>query len=127
MPADRRPGMDHPHYQWSPIVNRGKLRWPDGARVALCVIVNLEHMEWTEPEGTFTTLLAGGMGSRGYPDFARTSHREYGHRVGIFRVLDTLEKHRRELPVPGRPLPETWLRDHRPRNIGKPHDNRQHD
>ena len=93
MPADRRPGMDHPHYQWSPIVNRGKLRWPDGARVALCVIVNLEHMEWTEPEGTFTTLLAGGMGSRGYPDFARTSHREYGHRVGIFRVLDTLEKH----------------------------------
>ena len=25
------------------------------------------------------------------PDFARVTHREYGHRVGIFRVLDTLE------------------------------------
>ena len=93
MPAERRFGMDHPHYQWSPIVNRGKLRWPNDARVALCVVVNLEHMEWTDPEDSFTHLLAGGMGSRGTPDFARTSHREYGHRVGIFRVLDTLESH----------------------------------
>jgi len=93
MPAERRFGMDHPHYQWSPIVNRGKLRWPNDARVALCVVVNLEHMEWTDPEDSFTHLLVGGMGSRGTPDFARTSHREYGHRVGIFRVLDTLESH----------------------------------
>ena len=93
MPAERRFGMYHPHYQWSPIVNRGKLRWPNDARVALCVVVNLEHMEWTDSEGSFTHLLAGGMGSRGTPDFARTSHREYGHRVGIFRVLDTLESH----------------------------------
>ena len=75
MPAERRFGMDHPHYQWSPIVNRGKLRWPNDARVALCVVVNLEHMEWTDPEDRFTHLLAGGMGSRGTPDFARTSHR----------------------------------------------------
>ena len=33
------------------------------------------------------------MGARGFPDYARLSHREYGHRVGIFRVLDTLQKH----------------------------------
>ena len=44
-------------------------------------------MELTDPEGSFTHLLAVGMGSRGSPDFARTSHREYGHRVGVFRVL----------------------------------------
>ena len=93
MPAERRFGMDHEHYEWSPIIKRGRLTWPDNSRVALCVIVTLEHMEWSPPQGSFTTTLAGGLGARGMPDYARTSHREYGHRVGIFRVLDTLEKH----------------------------------
>jgi len=93
MPAERRFGMDHPHYDWSPLNTRGILRWPDNARVALCVIVNLEHPEWDPPADSFTTPFSGGLGARGFPDYARLSHREYGHRVGIFRVLDTLRKH----------------------------------
>ncbi len=94
MPAERRFGMDHEHYDWSPFIKRGILRWPRSARVALCVIVNLERMEWDPPEGTFTAAnLAGGLGPRPFPDYARMSHREYGHRVGIFRVLDVLERH----------------------------------
>ena len=94
MPAERRFGMDHEHYDWSPFIKRGILRWPKSARVALCVIVNLERMEWDPPEGTFTAAnLAGGLGPRPFPDYARMSHREYGHRVGIFRVLDVLERH----------------------------------
>ncbi len=93
MPAERRPGMDHDHYQWSPINLRGALHWPDGARIALCVVVTLEKMEWEAPPGSFTSSLAGGLGDRPFPDYARVSHREYGHRVGIFRVLDVLEKH----------------------------------
>ncbi|MCI0794949.1 MAG: polysaccharide deacetylase family protein [Chloroflexi bacterium] len=94
MPAERRYGMDHPHYDWSPITTRGILRWPQDARVALCVIVTLEHMEWLPPEGSFQPInLAGGSAARPFPDYARLSHREYGHRVGIFRVLDVLEKH----------------------------------
>ena len=93
MPAERRPGMDHEHYEWSPISGRGALRWPDGARIALCVVVTLEKMEWEAPPGSFTGSLAGGLGDRPFPDYARVSHREYGHRVGIFRVLDVLEKH----------------------------------
>ena len=93
MPAERRFGMDHPHYDWSPFNKRGILRWPDDARVALCVIVNLEHPEWEPPDDSFTTPFAGGLTARAFPDYARLSHREYGHRVGIFRVLDTLQKH----------------------------------
>ena len=93
MPAERRPGMDHEHYEWSPINTRGALRWPDGARIALCVVVTLEKMEWEAPPGNFTVSLAGGIADRPFPDYARVSHREYGHRVGIFRVLDVLEKH----------------------------------
>ena len=93
MPAERRFGMDHEHYDWSPITTRGVLRWPEQARVALCVIVNLEHMEWSPPEGSWTAPLPGGWGHRPFTDLARPSHREYGHRVGIFRVLDVLDKH----------------------------------
>ena len=94
MPAERRFGMDHEHYDWSPLVGRGVLRWPQNARVALCVIVNLEHMEWSPPPGSYQAAsLSGGLGNRPFPDFARLSHREYGHRVGIFRVLDALDKH----------------------------------
>jgi peptidoglycan/xylan/chitin deacetylase (PgdA/CDA1 family) len=95
MPAQRRFGMDHGHYAWSPIITRGVLRWPENARVAVCVIVNLEHLEWNPPEGSYQPpSLAGGLAPRPFPDYARFSHRDYGHRVGIFRVLDVLERHR---------------------------------
>ena len=93
MPAERRPGMDHEHYEWSPMTKRGVLRWPGGARIALCVVVTLEKMEWESPPDSFTVSLPGGIADRPFPDYARVSHREYGHRVGIFRVLDVLEKY----------------------------------
>ena len=93
MPAQRRLGMDHEHYDWSPLSGRGILRWPNGARVALCALVSLDHMEWQPPEGAFQAgNLAGGSAARPFPDYTRMSHREYGHRVGIFRVLDALEQ-----------------------------------
>ena len=92
MPAERKLGMDHDHHDWSPISTRATLRWPDDARIALCVIVNLEKMEWSVPEGSYEAAdLAGGQGPMATPDFARVTHREYGHRVCIFSVLDTLE------------------------------------
>lgn len=94
MPAERRYGMDHPHYPWSPMHSRDRLAWPGQARVALCVIVSLEHTEWMPPEGSVQAAPhAAGMIGRPYPDYARLTHREYGHRVGIFRLLEVLEKH----------------------------------
>ena len=94
MPAQRTFGMDHPHHEWSPVISRPTLRWPDNAAVALCVVIPLEHMEWQAPAGSFQVArLAGGSAPREFPDYARLSHREYGHRIGIFRLLDVLEKH----------------------------------
>ena len=94
VPQMRR-GMDHPHHDYQPFDDRRPtLRWPNGARLALCVIVNLEHVEWRQPEGSYQSpTLSGGYGNRPFPDITRWSHREYGHRVGIFRVLDVLSKH----------------------------------
>ena len=102
MPADRsyvfpelRQGMDHEHYDWSPLnARRPVLAWPERARVALCVVVNLEHMEWSQAPGTYKLPnLAGGYGQGPFPDVTAWSHREYGHRVGIFRVLEALDAH----------------------------------
>lgn len=95
MPAEPRHGMDHDHYAWSPIVARPALQWPGGARVALCVIVTLEHVEWAPPKDSVQTpnLYTHLALARPIPEFWSVSHREYGHRVGIFRVLDVLQKH----------------------------------
>ena len=89
-------GMDHDHYDWSPLNDtRPVVSWPKKARVALCVIVTLEHLEWRRPEDAYqVSNLAGGFAvKRPHPSVSPWSHREYGHRVGIFRILDVLEKH----------------------------------
>jgi allantoinase len=102
MPAEQRYifpephyGMDHGHYDWSPLnADRPALGWPGDARVALCVIVNLGHVAWRHPDGSYQPPnLAGGYGPGPFPDVTAWSHREYGHRVGVFRVLDVLDKY----------------------------------
>ena len=95
MSTERKPGMDHPHYEWSPMSERGVLQWPNGARVALCVIVNLEHHDYQpSPNSYRSPTLAGGRGIRPLPDYAIISSREYGNRVGVFRVFEALDRHR---------------------------------
>jgi hypothetical protein len=60
MLAKRAYGMDQDFYPWSPIVARPVLQWPEGACVALAVIVNLEHWYW-EVAGRY----AGGVSPKG--------------------------------------------------------------
>jgi allantoinase len=94
MPADRTPGMDHDYYEYSPIYARPALTWPRGAALALNVVLDLEYLELEPPAGAVqSNWLAGGLGPRPDPNLALLSSREYGHRVGIFRVLDLLDKH----------------------------------
>jgi len=94
MPAERRYGMDHQHYEWSALPSRPVLRWPDGARLAVAALVLLEHYEWSPPTGSYSLRRpSGGLFPLPYPDYVRITHREYGHRVGIFRVLDVLERY----------------------------------
>ena len=100
MPAKRAYGMDQNFYPWSPIVTRPALRWPDDARVALAVIVNLEHWDWEVPAGTPVAVSPMG-GPEGlwsgnqpqFPDIGGWGNHEYGNRVGIFRILAVLDKY----------------------------------
>lgn len=95
MPANRQPRtMDNPYYDWSPISSRPPLRWANDARVALCVIVSLETMEWLPPKGSFIPPSA--LIQKAYPaipDLHEVSPHEYGNRVGVFRVMRVLDKY----------------------------------
>src|SRR5262245_41112127 len=100
MPAQRAYGMDQDLYPWSPIITRPVLRWPDNARVALAVIVNLEHWDWEVPPKTPLAVspLGGpeGLWSGNHPDLTVIGgygNHEYGNRVGIFRILAVLDKY----------------------------------
>ena len=88
MPGERKPGQDHSYYEWSPAIKRQPLRWPNGARVAVVVIVNLEHWDWQLPAGA-PNAPAGPF----RPNLAEFSQHEYGNRVGVFRILRILDKH----------------------------------
>ncbi|MEA3067275.1 MAG: hypothetical protein QOK41_682 [Sphingomonadales bacterium] len=100
MPAKRAYGMDQDFYPWSPIVTRPVLRWPGNARVALAVIVNLEHWDWEVPPGTPVAVSPMG-GPQGlwtgnqpqFPDIGGWGNHEYGNRVGVFRICALLDKY----------------------------------
>jgi peptidoglycan/xylan/chitin deacetylase (PgdA/CDA1 family) len=82
--------MDHDHYDWSPVVSRERLRWPQGARVALATIVVLDHLDFGPPEGS---VQPPGLYHRPLPEYWAFTHRQYGLRVGVFRVLEALARH----------------------------------
>jgi peptidoglycan/xylan/chitin deacetylase (PgdA/CDA1 family) len=54
--------------------------------------VLLEHFDDRDIDAGWpqSSFLSGGVGLRSSPNIARWSHREYGLRIGIFRVLDAL-------------------------------------
>ena len=41
--------MDHNRYDYSPIIKRKPIKWPNGARVAVWVITNIECYEFDIP------------------------------------------------------------------------------
>jgi peptidoglycan/xylan/chitin deacetylase (PgdA/CDA1 family) len=88
--ARRRHGMDQDWYDWTMQPDRPKVAWPDGNRLALFVVVALEFFPLDQPAAPFKA--PGGMVTP-YPDLRHYTLRDYGNRVGVFRVADVLEKH----------------------------------
>jgi peptidoglycan/xylan/chitin deacetylase (PgdA/CDA1 family) len=88
--------MDNPYYDWSPIYTRPVLRWPDNARVAVGVLILLESMDWYPAPGSVVPPTIRTFRPQAYPaipDIHSTSQYEYGNRVGVFRVMDVLQRH----------------------------------
>ena len=74
---------------YSPIIERPPIKWPNGARVALWIAPNVEHYEY-EPEFDGQRNPWPRMP---YPDVQQYSYRDYGNRVGFWRMLEVLDKH----------------------------------
>src|SRR5215211_4375181 len=49
-----QPPKEHDRFSYSPIVDRPPLRWPNGARVAVWVIPNIEHFLFDRPSTSIT-------------------------------------------------------------------------
>ena len=93
--------MDHGYWSWSPIVARPVLQWPGAARLAVCLLVDLGHYEWAPPAGAFdppTHVPPHSLNP--YPDYVTVTFREYGHRIGIFRIMQALDAHGVKATVP---------------------------
>ena len=86
-----RHGMDHERYQWSMLERREPITWPNGAPLALWINVCVEHFPLNPQSSSFK---APGNMSMPYPDLRHYTLRDYGNRVGIFRILDALDRHR---------------------------------
>ncbi|MDY7574389.1 polysaccharide deacetylase family protein [Actimicrobium sp. CCI2.3] len=86
----RHYGMDHTRYDWSTLPTRKPVVWPNGARVALWVIPALE---WFPLDMKSVPFKPPGAMMTAYPDLRHYTLRDYGNRVGIFRVMQALDRH----------------------------------
>jgi len=74
---------------YSALIERPPLRWPDGARVALWVQMNLEHFEIDAPGMSLPPSRSPGP----IPDPKNAGWRDYGARVGIWRLMEMLDRY----------------------------------
>ena len=81
----RRLGYDHDLYRWSALRDRQPVSWPGGKTVAVWICVSLE---WFPILPGDTPFRAPGHMVTPYPDYRHYTSREYGTRIGLYRLLD---------------------------------------
>jgi len=70
-------------FPFRPISDAPKLTWPGGARVALVVVPNIEFFP-------LDVLVPGAKPN--IPDTSAWGRRDYGNRVGVFRMMETMAR-----------------------------------
>lgn len=89
MPYDHERALQpvHDRLPYLPIVDRQPLAWPDGARLAVWVVPNIEHYEFLPPRGA-----ADPYPRTPHPDVRKYAYHDYGNRVGFWRLLEVLDR-----------------------------------
>ena len=77
----KKPQPAHGRYAHSAITRRPHFTWPGGARLAVYFALGVEHYAFGE--GMTENLVAG----MPHPDVLNASWRDYGNRVGAWRLL----------------------------------------
>ncbi len=86
--SHRRRGVDHEWFAHEPTRSRPTIAWPNGKLVALWITVPVEFFPLDAPAQPFRPL--GGL-TLGYPDLWNYSSRDYGLRIGIYRIMKILD------------------------------------
>lgn len=97
----------HGRYGYSAITERAVYDWPNGTRLAVYIGLNLEHFAFGE--GLGAKLAPAGP----EPDVLNFAWRDYGNRVGVWRMLDMFDT----LGLPAGVLVNTAIYDHCPQVV----------
>jgi allantoinase len=94
----------HGRYAYSAITKRPVYDWPDGKSLAVYLGLNLEHFAFGT--GLGAELAPGGP----QPDVLNFAWRDYGNRVGVWRMLELFDA----LALPASVLVNSSIYDHCP-------------
>ncbi len=97
----------HGRYPYSAIIDRPAFSWPNGARLAVYIAVNLEVFPFGEGMGV---PLANPQPE---PDIVNFGWRDWGNRVGVWNLLDALD----EAAMPAAALVNAAMYDECPRVV----------
>lgn len=83
--------MANPRTQYSSIFDRPELTLPEGARVVVWPVINVE--EWDINEPMARTVLPTPQNVNVAPDVANFGWFDYGLRIGFWRLKEVLDRH----------------------------------
>lgn len=86
-------GMDHALYPYRAAQTRRPIQWSGGARVAFAPVVYLEYWPVDRTEGGHADPRFRDPFGKFEPDYRTHTWREYGNRIGIFRLFEVLDRH----------------------------------
>lgn len=95
---------NHNRYDYAPITDRPAFAWPKGKGLAVYLGINLEHFAFGT--GLGAELAPGGP----EPDVLNYAWRDYGNRVGAWRMLEMLD----QLELPATVLVNSAMYDYAP-------------
>ncbi len=80
--------MENRRFPYSPIVEREPMRFPGGAQIAIWVTPNIEHFHIDKPAMSLAPPTAHLV-----PDVLNYSWRDFGARVGVWRMMEVMQRH----------------------------------
>jgi allantoinase len=92
----RRYGYDHDLYDWSAMHQRKPVDWGQGRSIAIWLCISLEWFPLIPNDQPFR---APGHMQTAYPDYRHYTAREYGTRIGLYRLLDAFAQRRIKVSV----------------------------
>lgn len=80
--------MEHGRFHYDPIGRRPSMKLPNGKRIAVWITTNIEHFHFDKPAVSLLPFT-----NKFNPDVLNYGWRDYGNRVGIWRLMDIYARH----------------------------------